>query len=78
VSKLDDELRAKQMAAATDAVANVLRRLVADRPDLRVTQLTRAGLAILAEEAVTACILEAARQRKEYGSTLLDGDSILG
>lgn len=78
MSKLDDELRANQLAAATDAVATVLRRFVANRPDTKITQLTKEGLTLIAQEAVSAFIIETARQRREYGSKLIDGDWSIG
>jgi hypothetical protein len=78
VPSLDDQLRAQQLAAGVDAVATVLRRIVADRPDTKITQLTKEGLALIAQEVISAYIIETARQAREHGSSLIDGRMTLG
>ena len=78
MSKLDDELRAKQLAAGADAVATVLRRIVADRPETKITQLTKDGLALIASEVISAYVIECGRQANAHGSTLIDGKTSLG
>lgn len=76
--KLDDQLRAQQVAAGGDAVATILRRIVANNPDTMVRQITKEGLALIAQEVISAYVIECARQAKEHGSELFDGVGIRG
>ncbi len=78
MSSLDDELRAKQLAAGADAAAVVLRRIVANNKDVMVRQLTKEGLDLIAQEVISAYVIECGRQSKEYGSALIDGNRTLG
>jgi hypothetical protein len=78
VPSLDDELRTKQLAAGVDAVAVVLRRIVANNKDVMVRQLTKEGLDLIAQEVISAYVIECGRQSKEYGSALIDGKRTLG
>lgn len=70
---LDDELRAKQLAAGVDAAAVVLRRLVSNNADVMVRQITRDGLTLIAQEVIAAYVIETSRQAREHGSALIDG-----
>lgn len=61
-STAEDKLQAEQTEAAVDAIAEVLRRLIAANPDVKVRALTRNGLTTLAVTAISAYLLKRSEQ----------------
>lgn len=72
VSKLDDQIWAEQIEAAVNEAAEFLRGIVANNPDVKVRQLAREGLRILATRMISTYEVKVSEQRRVYGSTLLD------
>ena len=70
---LDDQIWAEQVEAAVNEAAEFLRALVARNPEVKVRQLNREGLRILATRMISAYEVKVSEQRRVYGSTLLDG-----
>jgi hypothetical protein len=78
VSKLDDELHDRQIEAGVNEAVGFFRDILRHNIETQVRSISKDGLRILVTRIISAYEVEGSILRKQYGSTLIDGDGTLG
>ena len=78
MSKLDDELLARQIDAGVNEAVGFFRDILRHNIETQVRSLSKDGIRILVTRIISAYEVEGSILRKQYGSTLIDGDGSIG